>query len=164
MPRPAPARRATDLTEDVAVVTALSNDVGPDPVFSRQIAAYGKPGDVVAAVSASGTSRNIVHALREARRLKLGTIAFVGYDGGVTRAHELAAHIIVSASQHVPRTQEAHATAHHVMRGMVGQRIQAGRRCCDHQLACGDRFPQPLPHAPLHHGRRIARPRTRVRS
>ena len=61
-----PARRAQDLTEDPAILTAIANDIGPAAIFSRQIIAYGRAGDVLLALSTSGNSENVIAALAEA--------------------------------------------------------------------------------------------------
>jgi D-sedoheptulose 7-phosphate isomerase len=113
------ARPALDLTSDPAILTALANDVGPEVLFQRQVIAYGRPGDVVLALSTSGGSTNIVVALAEARTRGLTTIAMVGYDGGRIAADRLADHVIVSRSEHIPRIQEAQASAYHVLRELV---------------------------------------------
>ncbi len=113
-------RRALDLCEDEAILTALMNDVGPDVVFARQIIAYGGPSDVAVGFSTSGSSRNLVTALEQARRRQMLTVAFTGYDGGRIAAEELADHVIVVPSQYIPRIQEAHATAYHIMRLLIG--------------------------------------------
>jgi D-sedoheptulose 7-phosphate isomerase len=115
-----PERRAIDLTEDSAILTALANDIGPEVLFQRQVIAYGRPGDVAVALSTSGGSANIVAALAEARRRGLATIAFVGYDGGRVAAERLADHVVVTPSEHIPRIQEAQATAYHALRELVG--------------------------------------------
>jgi D-sedoheptulose 7-phosphate isomerase len=113
-------RRPTmDLTEDSGILTAIANDIGPDAIFARQIIAYGRTGDVAMAFTTSGNSRNIIQALAEARRRSVGTIAFVGYDGGEIAARQLADHVILVPSQYVPRIQEAQATMHHVLRELV---------------------------------------------
>lgn len=114
-----PSRRALDLSDDSAIITALMNDIGADVIFSRQIIAYAQPRDVVMAFSTSGNSRNVIQALAEARARGLKSIAFVGYDGGRIRAERLADHTIVSESQNIPRIQEAQATAHHILRSLV---------------------------------------------
>jgi len=119
---------ALDFTEDPAILTAIANDVGPDAMFSRQVIAHGRAGDVLLALSTSGGSRNVVAALEEARRRGMATIAFVGYDGGRILAEGLADHVVVSRSQHIPRIQEAQASAYHVLRELVGARsARAGR-------------------------------------
>ena len=114
-----PPRRALDLTEDPAIITALANDIGTDAIFSRQVIAYGGPGDALIALSTSGNSASVIAALIEARRRGLATIAMVGYGGGKVAADGLADHVIVSRSEHIPRIQEAQASAYHVLRELV---------------------------------------------
>jgi D-sedoheptulose 7-phosphate isomerase len=111
---------AIDLTDDPAILTAIANDIGTDAIFLRQVIAYGRDGDVLVALSTSGGSENVIAALIEARRRGLLTIAFVGYDGGRIAAERLADHVIVTRSQHIPRIQEAQASAYHVLRELVG--------------------------------------------
>ncbi len=112
-------RPAIDLAATPAVITAISNDVGVEPVFSRQVIAHGRPGDVLVVISTSGGSRNVLHALDRARRDGLPTVAFLGYDGGKVVAEGLADHVIVTPSQNIPRIQEAQATAMHILRGLI---------------------------------------------
>jgi len=114
-----PARRAIDLTEDAAILTAIANDVGVEAVFARQVIAYGRTGDALLALSTSGGSANVVAALAEGRRRGLRTIAMVGYDGGRIAAEGLADHVVVTRSEHVPRIQEAQASAWHVLRELI---------------------------------------------
>jgi D-sedoheptulose 7-phosphate isomerase len=116
----AAGRPALDLTEDAAILTAIANDVGVESVFSRQVIAWGRSGDVLVALSTSGGSANVIAALAEARRRGLGTVAFVGYDGGRIASERLADHVIIVPSQHIPRIQEAQASAYHVLCELVG--------------------------------------------
>jgi D-sedoheptulose 7-phosphate isomerase len=118
-PRGWPPRRALDLTEDAAIITALANDIGTDAIFSRQVIAYGGPGDALIALSTSGNSGSVIAALIEARRRGLATIACVGYGGGRVAADGLADHLIVTRSEYIPRIQEAQASAYHVLRELV---------------------------------------------
>jgi D-sedoheptulose 7-phosphate isomerase len=112
-------RRAIDLTEDTAILTALANDIGTEALFSRQVIAHGRAGDVLLAISTSGGSANVIAALAEARRRGLATIALVGYDGGRVAADGLADHVLITRSEHVPRIQEAQASALHILRELV---------------------------------------------
>ena len=114
------ARRAIDLTEDTAILTALANDIGTEALFSRQVIAHGRASDTLLAISTSGNSANVIAALEEARRRELRTIAMVGYDGGRVLAEGLAEHVVVTRSEHIPRIQEAQASAYHVLRELVG--------------------------------------------
>jgi D-sedoheptulose 7-phosphate isomerase len=116
----AAGRPALDLTEDAAILTAVANDIGVEAMFTRQVIAHGRPGDVLLALSTGGGSDNVLAALREARKRGLVTVAFVGYDGGEVAAGRLADHVVVSRSQHIPRIQEAQASAYHVLCELVG--------------------------------------------
>jgi D-sedoheptulose 7-phosphate isomerase len=113
-------RPAIDLTEDPGILTAIANDISVEAIFSRQVIAYGAPGDVVLALSTSGNSSNVIHALAEARRRGLVTIALVGYGGGRVASEELADHVVVTRSEHIPRIQEAQASAYHALLELVG--------------------------------------------
>ena len=113
-------RPAIDLTEDPGILTAIANDIGTEAVFLRQVIAYGQPGDAVIALTTSGNSAQRDNALAEARRRGLESIALVGYDGGRIAADGLADHVIVTRSEHIPRIQEAQATAYHALRELVG--------------------------------------------
>ncbi len=114
-----PARRALDLTEDPGILTAIANDIGPAAIFARQVIAYGRAGDALLALSTSGNSENVIAALAEARRREMVTVAMVGYDGGRVAAEGLADHVVVTRSQHIPRIQEAQASAYHALRELV---------------------------------------------
>ena len=114
-----PYRRAIDLAADPAILTALANDIGSEVLFQRQVIAYGGAEDVVLALSTSGDSANVIAALEEGRSRGICTIAIVGYDGGRIASDRLAHHVIVSRSEHIPRIQEAHASAYHVLRELV---------------------------------------------
>jgi D-sedoheptulose 7-phosphate isomerase len=112
-------RAAIDLTEDAGILTAIANDVGVESIFSRQVIAHGRAGDALLVFSTSGGSRNALAALAQARRIGMLTLAFVGYDGGQIAAERLADHAIVTRSEHIPRIQEAQASAWHVLRELL---------------------------------------------
>ena len=114
-----PSRPALDLTADTAIITAIANDIGTEAIFARQLIAYGRAGDALLALSTSGNSLSVLDALAEARRRGMVTVALVGYDGGRVAAERLADHVVISPSQHIPRIQEAQATAYHVLRELV---------------------------------------------
>jgi D-sedoheptulose 7-phosphate isomerase len=118
-PAPWPSRRALDLTEDAAILTAIANDIGVEAIFARQVIAHGREGDVLLALSTSGNSTNVVAALGEARRRKIQSLAMVGYDGGRVAEEGLADHVVITRSEHIPRIQEAQASAYHVLRELV---------------------------------------------
>jgi D-sedoheptulose 7-phosphate isomerase len=113
-------RAAIDLTEDSGIITAIANDIGVEAIFLRQVIAYGGAGDALLALSTSGNSANVIAALEQARRRGLITVAMVGYDGGAIAADALADHVVITRSEHIPRIQEAQASAYHVLRELVG--------------------------------------------
>ena len=80
------AMAAIALSADSLILTAAANDFGFETVFSRQVTALGRPGDVAVGLSTSGRSPNVLAALREARRLGLHTSGIIGGDGGPMRA------------------------------------------------------------------------------
>ncbi len=113
------ARAGIDLTEDPGILTAIANDVGEEAIFARQVIAHGRRGDALLAFSTSGGSRNVLAALARARAEGLFTLAFVGYDGGRIAAEGLADEIVLTRSEHIPRIQEAQASAWHVLRELI---------------------------------------------
>jgi D-sedoheptulose 7-phosphate isomerase len=110
------------LTNDMAMVTAVSNDVGFADVFSRQIIALGREGDMLLVISTSGNSDNLMHAIDTARKMKLITIGYAGGDGG--RMAELHAgqrldHCLTVPTSSIHRIQESHVALYHTMWDMV---------------------------------------------
>lgn len=116
---------ALSLTCDVAVVTALSNDVGFDVVFARQIAALGRRGDIALGLSTSGGSANVIKAFEEAARRGLLTIGLAGSDGGRMAELEILDHLIVIPSSSVHRIQEAQTTVYHVLWELIQKELAA---------------------------------------
>ncbi len=104
---------AIALNSDSAILTALSNDYAYDTVFSRQVEALGKPGDVVWGISTSGNSKNVVGALKKGRELGASTIAFTGQGGGAIAQH---ADVLLAVPLSVtPRIQEVHTVTYHII-------------------------------------------------
>ena len=110
---------ALALTADVAVLTALSNDVSFDVVFARQIAAAGRPGDVAFGLSTSGGSSNVLAGLAAARRIGMLTVGLAGGDGGRMAEPGTVDHLFVMPSSSVHRIQEAQTTVYQVIGELV---------------------------------------------
>lgn len=122
-----PALPAICLTNDMAMVTAVANDVGFGDVFTRQIIALGCEGDVLLAISTSGNSENLMHAFQTARRMKLSTIGFAGNDGGKMaemKAGGLLDYCLTVPTASIHRIQETHVALYHVMWDMVHTFLQ----------------------------------------
>jgi D-sedoheptulose 7-phosphate isomerase len=100
---------AWSLTADQAIMTALGNDVGFELVFARQLIARGKAGDIAIAMSTSGSSPNLMAALKEARHRGMYTVGFAGYDGGAFAKSPDVDACFVVRSQSVHRIQESQA-------------------------------------------------------
>jgi D-sedoheptulose 7-phosphate isomerase len=110
---------ALALTDDIAVVTAVANDVGFDNVFARQIIAFGRTGDIAVGITTSGTSANVLAALEQAKKQGLLTVGLAGYDGGRMARTASIDYCIVTPGDHVPRIQEAQATVCHALLEIV---------------------------------------------
>lgn len=132
--RPLPA---LSLVDDRAVLTALANDVGFPLVFSRQLIAHARKGDMAMGLSTSGNSDNVIRAFAEAKRRGLVTIGLCGYNGGAMAGSEDVQHCLVVRSDSVHRIQEAqdalvfelwsaiqrHLTGHDEMPGRMGEGV-----------------------------------------
>ena len=101
--RPLPA---LSLVEDQAVLTALSNDVGFELVFSRQLIAHGVARDIAVGFSTSGDSPDLLRAFEEAARRGLLTIGLCGYEGSGMAVSDAVQHCLVVRSESVHRIQE----------------------------------------------------------
>jgi D-sedoheptulose 7-phosphate isomerase len=101
--QPLPAR---SLVAEQATLTALGNDVGFELVFSRQVIAHGRPGDMAVGYSTSGNSDNVIAAFAEARRRGLFTVGFAGHDGGRMLTCSDLDHCLVVRSDSIHRIQE----------------------------------------------------------
>lgn len=106
---------ARALTDDVATVTALANDVSFDVVFARMLRSLARRDDVAVGLSTSGGSTNVLDALDHAHDLGLTTIGFAGYDGGPMAELDALDHLFVVPSSSVHRIQEAQTSLAHVL-------------------------------------------------
>jgi D-sedoheptulose 7-phosphate isomerase len=122
--RPLPA---LGLASDTSVVTALCNDIGVDVVFARQIAAFGRRGDIAVGLSTSGNSENLLRAFDEASRRGLLTVGIAGYDGGKMAELGSLDYLFVAPSSSVHRIQEAQTTIYHVLWELTQQALGAAR-------------------------------------
>jgi D-sedoheptulose 7-phosphate isomerase len=99
------------LSTDTSALTAIGNDYGFDRVFSRQVEALGRPGDLLVGISTSGNSPNILRAVETAKELGMKTLGLLGRDGG--RLKELCDDALVVPSQVTARIQELHLMTYH---------------------------------------------------
>jgi D-sedoheptulose 7-phosphate isomerase len=114
-PDDSPPLPALCLTNDAAVMTALSNDVGFEVVFARQIAAFGHAGDVALGISTSGGSANVLQGFQRAKAAGLVTVGMSGYGGGKMAELDCLDYLFAIPSSSVHRVQEVQTTLYHVL-------------------------------------------------
>jgi D-sedoheptulose 7-phosphate isomerase len=118
------ALAAVSLVDDRAIVTALANDVGIELVFSRQLIAHGRAGDIAMGFSTSGGSANVLRAFAEATARGLLTVGLAGYGGGAMATSGHVDHCLVVDADSVHRVQEAQAALVHDLWRRVQQTIE----------------------------------------
>ncbi len=121
------------LTADGAFLTAWSNDMGYEQVFTRQLDALGQPGDVLIGISTSGRSQNVVKAFQRAQELGVRTIALLGGDGG--NLLHMADAAVVVPSWSTQRIQEVHTIVMHTLCELVEKHV--GSEPSEPSLALG---------------------------
>lgn len=107
---------AIALTVDTSILTAFSNDFGFENVFARQVEAYGRSGDLLIVLTTSGSSKNCLAAVREAKIRGLKTIALTQFSGAVGLEVDVAIGVPSSNTQHI---QECHMVAYHILTEIV---------------------------------------------
>ena len=116
-----PALPALALSVNSSCVTAIGNDYGFDLVFSRQIEALARPGDLAIGISTSGNSSNVLQGLSVAREMGLCTVALTGCTGG--KLKNVVDHCICAPSNETPRIQECHILIGHIISELVEETI-----------------------------------------
>jgi D-sedoheptulose 7-phosphate isomerase len=112
-----PGLAAFALTTDTSALTAIGNDYGYERLFSRQVQAVGRAGDLFIGLSTSGRSPNVVNALRECRAKGIMTVGLTGRNGRDMAA--LCDHSLCMPSDETPKIQEGHIVVGHIICGLV---------------------------------------------
>lgn len=112
---------AIALTANVSNITAIANDYGYDEIFARQLEGLGKTGDVALAISTSGNSKNVIAAVKTAKKLGISVIGLTGGHGGQLR--DMADVTILIKSDKTSIIQEGHLTACHLISIMVEKEL-----------------------------------------
>jgi D-sedoheptulose 7-phosphate isomerase len=113
--------RALALHTNTSSLTAIGNDYGYEHVFARELTAHARPGDVLLAISTSGNSSNILHAIEAARQSKVAVIGLTGETGGKMRA---ACDLCLCVPcKSTPRMQEMHITIGHTICELLEERL-----------------------------------------
>jgi D-sedoheptulose 7-phosphate isomerase len=104
--------RAIALTDNVPLMTAIANDESYAEIFARPLAQFGRPGDILIAISASGNSPNVVRAVEVARQMEMTTIGFLGMGGGKV-AKMVDVPVIVKSNDYGP-VEDVHMVFDHL--------------------------------------------------
>jgi len=114
-----PALAAINLVADLAMISAVGNDVGFEHVFVRQVIAQAKAGDALIGISTSGNSSNLIAAFAKAKEMGLVTIGLAGGDGGRMKTGGVCDFCLVVPTTSIHRIQECHVAAYHILWDLV---------------------------------------------
>ena len=117
----APPLPAIALSTDSSILTSIGNDYSFSEVFSKQIVALGREGDIAIGISTSGTSANVIRAIEVAKEMGLETVALTGNDGGDLA--KVANYSLIVSSNSTPCIQEVHMAVVHILCEMVEAQI-----------------------------------------
>lgn len=112
---------AIALTTDTSALTAIGNDYGYERVFSRQVQALAREGDMLVGISTSGNSQNVLLGLEEGRKIGCVCVGFSGRDGG--KMHEACEYNLVVPSDDTPRIQEMHIMLAHIICHIIEENL-----------------------------------------
>jgi D-sedoheptulose 7-phosphate isomerase len=130
-----PALTATNLSADIAMLTAVGNDVGFSHIFVRQLIAQARSGDGLVGFSTSGNSENLLASFAKAKELGLVTIGFTGNDGGKMARDAALDHCLVVRSDSIHRIQETHVAIYHILWDLVHTLLAEDRGGPMHEAA-----------------------------
>jgi D-sedoheptulose 7-phosphate isomerase len=115
-----PPLAAVALTTDSSILTSIGNDYRFDDIFSKQVEALGRPGDIAWGISTSGNSANVIQAIKAAQKLGLKTIGMTGRAGELAGCVDL---VFAVASDNTARIQETHITVGHILCDLVDRKL-----------------------------------------
>ena len=110
-----PALPAINLNMDMAMISAVANDIGSAHIFVRQLDAHGKAQDGLIGFSTSGNSSNLMNAFEKAKNSGMTTLGLAGGDGGEMKSSQLVDHCLVVETDSIHRIQEAHVATYHIL-------------------------------------------------
>ncbi len=113
---------AVALNANPTVMTAISNDYTFENIFSKQVTALGREGDILFGISTSGNSANVINALEEAKKRNIYTIGMTGSTGGKIKS--IADYLLNVPSENTPRIQEMHILLIHTLCGLIERGLQ----------------------------------------
>jgi phosphoheptose isomerase len=116
---------AISLATDSSVITSISNDFEFENIFSRQVEAIGKPGDVLIIFTTSGSSKNCLKAASTAKKMNISTVAFTRTNAEISKSVDISVAVPSTNTQHI---QECHILAYHVITEIVEDNLFKGER------------------------------------
>lgn len=116
-----PPLPAIALSTDSSILTSIGNDESFSEIFSKQVLALGKEGDIAISISTSGNSANVIRATEVAKNMGIETVALTGNDGGDLA--KVADYSLIVPSNRTPCIQEVHMAAGHILCEMVEAQI-----------------------------------------
>ncbi|MBN8827293.1 MAG: D-sedoheptulose 7-phosphate isomerase [Sphingobacteriia bacterium] len=116
-----PAMPAIAITTDTSALTAIGNDYGYEYVFSRQLDAIARPGDIFFGISTSGNSKNIIEALKLSKQRNITSIGFTGMSGGLM--NDLCDYLLKIPGKETAKVQECHIMLGHIICGLIEDAI-----------------------------------------
>ncbi len=111
------------LSTDTSVLTSIGNDYSFDEVFEKQVRGLGKPGDVLLAISTSGNAKNVLAAVKAAKKMKILTIGLTGGNGGKL-AGQVDQAIVIASTAMTPRIQEGHQLVIHALCERIEEELE----------------------------------------
>jgi D-sedoheptulose 7-phosphate isomerase len=114
-----PALPAISLVADLAMISAIANDIGFEHVFVRQLIAQGRIGDGLIGFSTSGNSSNLINAFAKAKEMGITTIGLAGGGGGKMKTSGMVDHCMAVQTTSIHRIQECHVVAYHILWDLV---------------------------------------------
>ncbi len=112
---------AIALTTDTSIITSIGNDYGFDKIFSKQVEALGKSGDIFIGISTSGSSKNLIEAINIAKKKNVKTISLLGRSGGeISKISDIS---LIVPSNNTPRIQETQGTIIHILCNLIEQEM-----------------------------------------
>jgi D-sedoheptulose 7-phosphate isomerase len=114
---------AIALTTDTSVLTSISNDFDFINIFARQVEAHSRPGDVLIVLTTSGSSKNCIKAVEQAKNYGIKSIAFTRTGGKISELSDICIQVPSDNTQHI---QECHMLAYHVITEIVEEKLFRG--------------------------------------
>lgn len=120
-----PPLSAIALTVDTSIITAFSNDFDFENVFARQVEAHGRKGDILIAITTSGSSKNCIAAVRKAKELGIKTLVLTRVEAQISAEADMTVEVPSTNTQHI---QECHMVSYHILSELIERALYGGEK------------------------------------